>query len=150
MSAILKINILKEKKMNKVILIGRLIKDVELKTTTTDKTFARLVIAVNKGKEEANFIPVTCWNKTAELAAKYLHKGSPIIVSGSLNNNNYTDKNGNTVYGLDVLGEAIEFVPREKQEVATQDTPIKTEVVSKPKVKLEDLKIIENDDVIPF
>lgn len=100
--------------MNKVILIGRLTANPDYKQTPNGVAVCRFNIAVDrpyqKDKEkEADFISCQAWRNTADFVQRYFVKGKPIIVEGSLRNNNYTDKNGVNHYGIDVLVSNVEF-----------------------------------------
>ncbi|MCR5691106.1 MAG: single-stranded DNA-binding protein [Eubacterium sp.] len=99
--------------MNKIILMGYLSKDPELQVSQGEKEtkFARFDIAVNrrKNKNEADFFHCTAFGKMAEFIEKYFHKGSRMLVSGRMESNDYTNKNGEKVYGYQVLVEEVEF-----------------------------------------
>lgn len=100
--------------MNKVILMGRLTKDPEITSTATGTQIARFDIAVDRrfkreGDPDADFFNCNAFGKQAEFVDKYLHKGTKIVISGRVQNNNYTDKNGNKVYGTKIMVEEIEF-----------------------------------------
>lgn len=100
--------------MNKVILIGRLCADPELRQTTSGISVCRFRIAVNRprrkdAEQEADFIGCTAWRQTADFVARYFSKGSKIVVEGSLRNNDYTDNNNVKHYGMDVLVDSVEF-----------------------------------------
>lgn len=93
--------------MNKVILTGRTTKDIEVKTSASGTTFAKFTVAVQAGKDKADFINCTAFGKTAELLEKYVHKGNRIGIEGRLNisPNNYAD----------VTVDAIEFLESKKE-----------------------------------
>lgn len=102
--------------INKVILMGRLTADPELAQTQSGISVCRFTVAVNRqyadkqtGERQADFISVTAWRNTAEFVTKYFHKGSMIIVEGSLRNNDYTDKNGVKHYSMVVLADNVAF-----------------------------------------
>ena len=100
--------------MNKVILMGRLTKDPEISSSASGTTFARYSIAVDRkykqeGEPDADFFNCTSFGKQAEFVEKYLKKGTKIIVSGRLQNNNYTNKEGHKVYDVRVITEEVEF-----------------------------------------
>ena len=100
--------------MNKVILMGRLTRDPEVSSSTTGTTFARYSIAVDRrfkreGEPDADFFNCTSFGKQAEFVEKYLHKGTKVVVSGRLQNNNYTNKEGQKVYDVRIMVEDIEF-----------------------------------------
>lgn len=104
---------------NKVILVGRLVKDVEVKSTENAKV-GYIKIAVprsykNKnGEIETDFIDVTCFSLTAETAATYAHKGDLVGISGSLQNSSY-EKDGETIYKTSVVAESISFLAKHKE-----------------------------------
>lgn len=100
--------------MNKVILIGRLTADPELKQTQSGIASCRFTVAVNRPKykdnaQETDFINVQTWRGTAEFVNKYFEKGKMIVVDGSIRNNNYEDKNGVKHYSMAVLADKVEF-----------------------------------------
>lgn len=102
--------------INKVILMGRLTGDPELRQTPNGTAVAKFTVAVNRqfadkqtGERQADFINVNAWRNTADFVAKYFHKGSMIIVEGSLRNNNYTDQNGVKRYEMFVLADNVTF-----------------------------------------
>jgi len=102
--------------INKVILMGRLTADPDIRQTQNGTAVAKFTVAVNRqyadkqtGERQADFINVNAWRSTAEFIAKYFHKGSMIIVEGSLRNNNYTDQNGVKRYEMFVLADNVTF-----------------------------------------
>ncbi|WP_294349136.1 single-stranded DNA-binding protein [uncultured Clostridium sp.] len=107
--------------MNKIILLGRLIRDPELRTVETgDKVFTKFIIAVERnfksadGTRKADLIPVTVWGKKAEIICTYLKKGSSITLSGRLRTGSYEDKEGNKKYIAEVVAEDFKFVGGKK------------------------------------
>jgi len=102
--------------INKVILMGRLTADPELKQTQGGIAMCRFTVAVNRqfkakdsNERQADFINVVTWRQTAEFVSKYFSKGKMIIVEGQIRNNNYTDNNGIKHYGYDVFAENVTF-----------------------------------------
>ena len=105
--------------INKVILIGCLTKDPELRFLPGDgKAVLRFTLAVNRQfkKDEADFISCTVWGKLAETMAQYCIKGSKIAVTGSIRTGSYEDKSGNRKYTTDVNVESFEFAGGKKSE----------------------------------
>ena len=94
--------------MNVVILMGRMVRDPELKYTSGGKAFANFTLAVQKTKDEAEFIDCTVWEKTAETIAEYFKKGSAILVQGSIRSGSY-EKDGRTIYTTDVWVYKFDF-----------------------------------------
>lgn len=102
--------------MNKAILIGRLTRDPELRTTPTGRNVCQFSIAVNRtytnanGDREADFINCVVWDKQAENLARYQKKGNQIAVEGRIQTRNYDDNNGRKVYVTEVLASSISFL----------------------------------------
>lgn len=112
--------------MNKVILMGRLTREPEVSSSSSGTTFARFSIAVDRkfkkeGDPEADFFNCTSFGKQAEFVERYLKKGTKIVVSGRLQNNNYTNKDGQKVYDVRVMAEEIEFA-ESKNSSGNQDS----------------------------
>jgi len=104
--------------MNKVILMGRLAKDVELRYTQTGKAVATFTLAVDRKKGEnapanaptADFIPCVAWDKLAEIAGNYLSKGRQALVEGHIQVRSYKAKDGSNRYTTEIILEKMEFV----------------------------------------
>lgn len=114
--------------MNKVILIGRLIKDPDVRMGTNDTKIARYTLAVNRKYHKSNeptadFIGCVALGKNSEFAEKYLHKGMKIAIVGSWQTGNYTDKGGKKVYTNDCLVETHEFAESKKSQPEEQSQP---------------------------
>ena len=95
--------------MNNIVLIGRMTKDPELKYTNNGKGNTRFTLAVQRNKEETDFINCVAWEKTAENIAEYFKKGSQIAVQGAIRTGSY-EKDGRTVYTTDVWVYKFDFV----------------------------------------
>ena len=98
--------------MNSVKLSGRLTRDPELKQTPSGVPVASFALAVDRkfNREEADFIPITAWRKTAEFVAKYFHKGQRVIISeGRIRVTPYTDRDGNKRTRFEVVADEVEF-----------------------------------------
>lgn len=101
--------------MNKALLIGRLTKDPEIRHTQNGATVVSYTLAVNRrvqtpGQPDADFISCVAWNKTADLMAQYLHKGSLIGVEGRIQTRSYDNQYGNRIYITEVMTESIQFL----------------------------------------
>src|SRR5690606_25384382 len=116
--------------MNKVVLIGRLTKDPELKYTPNNKSVCQFTLAVNKfvnGENKADFISCVAWNKTAESLVRYLSKGSQLAVEGSIQTRTYDDANGVKRYVVEVLVERTFFLGKnDNQNQASAGTSYQT------------------------
>ena len=121
--------------MNKVVLIGNLSRDPDLRQTGTGTKGCNLTVAVDwrdlkqGGNLEADFIPVVCWRGLGENCAKYLKKGSKVGVSGSINVRRYEDKSGSKRYVTEVLADEVEFLDRKEKGSpdATLEIPLEDE-----------------------
>lgn len=116
--------------MNKVILMGRLTRDPEVRYAQDNMAVARFSIAVDRrfkrdGQPDADFFNCTAFSKTAEFVEKFLKKGTKIALSGSLQNDNYTDKNGIQRYDIRVIVEEIEFAESKNTGSDTPEAPAK-------------------------
>lgn len=116
--------------MNKVILIGRLARDPELRTTAGNISVATFTVAVsrpftpqNGGDSGADFISCVVWRRAAENLAKYCHKGSQIAVEGRIQTRNYTAQDGTKRYVTEVLVDNLTFLGSrsDNQGMAPQD-----------------------------
>ncbi len=114
--------------MNKVILIGRLVKDPDIRMGTNDTTIARYTLAVDRqyrknNERTSDFINCVALGKNGEFAEKYLHKDMKIAVAGSWQTGNYTDKDGKKVYTNDCLIATQEFAESKKSQTDEQSQP---------------------------
>lgn len=108
--------------VNRVVLIGRLTRDPELRTTTTGKSVCDFSIAVNKkikpqdGSSDADFFRVTAWGSTAEYVANYLHKGRMVAVDGRLQSRKYTTSDGQNREVVEVVAENVNALDRPRDD----------------------------------
>ena len=112
--------------MNKVVLMGRLTRDPEVRYTSTNNTLvASFSLAVNRrfarqGEErQADFINVVAWDKTGEFCSKYFKKGQQVGVIGRIQTRNYDDKDGKKVYVIEVIAEEAYFADSNKSASET-------------------------------
>ena len=123
--------------LNRVVLIGHLTKDPELRTTSNDVSVTSFTIAVDRnfnnqqGEKETDFIPVVAWHKLAETCAKYLEKGRLVAVSGRMQVRSYEAKDGSKRYVTEVVADEVQFLERMEEH--------------KP-----EFKEVENDEELPF
>ena len=101
--------------MNKVILIGNLTREVELRYTPQETAVGNFTLAVNDPykKDEADFIPIVVWRKTAENCANYLGKGSQVAVEGKMKVRSYEDKEGNKRWVTEVVADSVHFITKQ-------------------------------------
>lgn len=108
--------------MNKLIIIGNLVRDPELRTTQSGVSVCAFTVAVNRrrtaeaGRPEADFFRVTTWRQLAENCNRYLAKGRKVAVVGDISLNQYKDANGLPRYSMEVTADEVEFLsPRDAQ-----------------------------------
>lgn len=107
--------------MNKVIMTGRLTKDVEPRYTQTGKCVSRFNIAVNGyKKDDTNFFNVVAWDKLGELCGNYLTKGSKVLIEGQLISRSYEDNSGNKKTAIEINASNVEFLDNKKQHEQEQ------------------------------
>jgi len=130
--------------MNNVSLLGRLVKDPELRYTTTNNTaVASFTLAVDKrfvkeGEQNADFINIVAWSKSAEFCSKWFSKGLRVGVIGRIQTRTWEDTEGKKHYATEVVAESLYFADGKKSENATIET------------KKEEFDPINSDDDLPF
>lgn len=108
--------------MNKAILMGRLTKDPELRTTSNNVSVCSFTLAVDRrfknaqGQRETDFIPVVAWRQQAEFAARYFTKGSRMAVIGSIQPRSWDDNEGKRHYMTEVIADEIYFADSKREE----------------------------------
>jgi len=116
----------KENIMNNVSLVGRLTKEPELKYTQNGVAVCNFTLAINRpfknanGKNEADFIMVQVWRKSAENAANFLKKGSQAAVNGRINTRHYENDKGDRVYVTEVVADFVQFLDPKPQGQGNQ------------------------------
>lgn len=97
--------------LNKVFLMGRMVRDPEERRTANGKAVTNFTVAVDRDRdrEQTDFIDVVAWNGTAEFVSKYFRKGSMVILSGRLQMRKWEDRDGNTRTSYEVLADQIYF-----------------------------------------
>lgn len=108
--------------MNRVILIGRLTRDPEVRTSQEGTLVARYTLAVNKADNKADFVRCVTFGKSAEFVEKYLHKGIKIAIEGRIQTGSYTDDTGRKVYTTDVIVNQHELVESKEAAERNEDT----------------------------
>ena len=136
--------------MNKLNLVGKLIKDVDVKTSKDGKVIARFTVAAQRkyknseGKYDSDFIPCVAFEKSAEFIEKYFKKGDWIAIVGHMQSGSYEGKNGK-VYTLDCYVDDAEFCGGKSQDGSSKKAAAKTESSG------EFMNIADgDDDLLPF
>lgn len=136
--------------MNKVVIIGRNTKDIELKQTTSGTSVAEFSVAVDRtfknanGERESDFFNCVAFSKLAETISKYVNKGDRIGVEGRLQTRNYTNREGNKVYVTEIIVENVEFLQSKKQD---EQKPMFEEADPFKNANFEEANV---DDGLPF
>lgn len=140
--------------MNKVILMGRLTADPELRQTQTGISSCRFTVAINRkfadkntGERQADFISCTAWKQTAEFITRYFHKGSMICVEGSMRTGSYADKSHPDVthYTTEVMVDSVEFTGS-KGETAGAGRPTAAPAGAQNAVDMSEYEAIFEDN----
>lgn len=136
--------------MNKVVLIGRLSRDPELRYTSNNTPVCQINVAVSRpvaqGKEpETDFINVTIWNKQAENLVKYVKKGNQIAIEGKIQTRSYDNEEGKKVYVTEVLANHVEFIGNNSNKTNDNQTQVQD---NKTSYTVEEIDNMLSDD--PF
>lgn len=143
--------------MNKVILMGRLTRDPEVRYTTNNNTLVcTFSLAVNRrfkqeGQPDADFINVVAWAKTGEFCSKYFTKGQQVAVCGRLQTRSYDDKDGKKVYVTEVVAEDTYFADSKRDPNANAfDAGFNPSAQPNEAPSSEGFMAIEEDSNLPF
>lgn len=139
------------KGFNKVILMGNLTRDVETRTTPSGQTVSNFSLAVSRSwkgqdgqtQEQTSFINCVAWGKVGEIIAQYTSKGTPLLVSGRLDQRSYEDKDGNKRQAVEVVVEDFNFIGGGRGDDAGPSAPHSTASSSS---KSKDVVIEDIDD----
>ena len=142
--------------MNKVVLIGRLTRDPELRYTQSNIPAASFTLAVNRnfqnqnGEREADFINIVMWRKQAETAKKYHAKGSLISIEGRIQTRNYDGADGKKVYVTEVVADNFEFLETKGQKTSTPMSDVSNDIEysNAPSTNVSDEPYIDFGDTI--
>ena len=138
--------------LNKVILIGRLTADPELRHTASNLPVTSFSIAINrrfqKDSEQraADFINIVAWRNNAEFVSKYFRKGQSILVIGSLQSRSYEDKEGKKRTAFEVVADEIQFAEPKRDGASSSAA----EMTFSGAAPVDDFQQIADDDDLPF
>lgn len=135
--------------MNKVLLLGRMVADPELKYSQNNAAICRFRIATNRphkqeGQPEADFFQITAWGKTAEFISKYFKKGQQILIEGYLRNNSWTDQQGNKRYNNEIHATQVYFADSKKGNTGQSQQTTQADIENSGFYDTED------EDTLPF
>ena len=115
--------------LNKIIVMGRLVRDPELRRTNSGTAVASFTIACDRdfksdgGEREADFIECVAWRNTTEFVSKYFTKGRMAVVSGRLQTRNWTSKEGNKRKATEIVAESVYFGDSKREELQSYAAP---------------------------
>src|SRR5690606_22585578 len=113
--------------INRVVLVGRLTRDPDLRYTPNGNAVVNFTLAVNRtfknsnGEQEADFINCQAWRTTAENVAQYLRKGSLAGIEGRIQTRSYENDEGRRVYVTEVIADSVQFLEPKKQETESKN-----------------------------
>lgn len=141
--------------LNKVILIGNLTADPELKQTTSGISVVTFTIAVNRrvtkdADKQCDFINIVAWRQSAEFVSRYFKKGKPILVCGSIQTRNYTDNQGNKRYVTEVVADEVGFVESKSEGSVSVQTPEQFQYATGQVDSSPKFEPVDEDEDIPF
>ena len=141
--------------MNKIILLGTITKDIELRYSQTNVAMAKFSIAVKRetknkeGNYDSDFVNCIAYNQLAETINKYFKKGNRILVEGRIQSGSYTNQKGDKIYTTDVVVEKINFVDKLEKKEETQ-TEIVKQAMSEDPYETFGKQVSIDDSSLPF
>ena len=140
--------------MNNFNIAGRIVKEPVIKYTKDNKSVMSLDIAINNAKDDTTFLPITIFNKQAEIVSQYCHKGDMLGITGTIKNHNWEDDKGNKHYDYTFIANRVEFLSSKSNSSSeTQTTKIesKNESIDNTQIYADFGDSIEiSDDDIAF
>lgn len=139
--------------INRIILVGRLTRDPEMRKTASGLVVTTFTIAVDNrsrsgGEKSASFIPVVCWNQLAENVAKYTRKGSLVGVDGRLTQRTYERREGGRAQVFEVIADTVQFLEPKGSDNTSVDTNNDYSQPEDDSRNLDSIDIVGND--LPF
>ena len=149
--------------LNCAVIMGRLVADPELRTTTSGTSVTSFRVAVDRnfvrqGEErQADFIDVVAWRQTAEFVSRFFRKGSMIAVQGSIQTRNYEDRNGNKRTAVEIVADNVSFCGSKSESGTTGGSTARYDEPARPQSTpafasggMGDFSDIQDDDELPF
>lgn len=135
--------------LNRINVMGRIGKDLELRRTQSGKAVTRFPIAVDRDGKYAgtDWFNVVAWGRTAEFAAQYCAKGRKVVVDGRLQARDWTDKDGNKRRSVEIIANSVYFADSKPQEGPASYSPASYSPASSSPVEFSD---VEDDGDLPF
>ncbi len=139
--------------MNRIVLVGRLTRDPELRRTTSDIPVASFTLAVDDRQKDVNgqktttFIGVTVWNQAADNVAKYCRKGSLVGVDGRIHQRTFERRDGSKASVIEVIADSVQFLEPKSREIPNEEIPADDVPMEEGK-NLDAIDV--TDDDLPF
>ena len=138
--------------LNRVVQVGRLTKDPELRRTGSGKAVASFTLAVERnfkreGEPTADFLSVVCWGKVAENTANYCSKGSLVSVDGRLQTRNYENNQGQKVYVTEIVADSVQFIDTRRNGNTTTTTQTPKQEAPQPTYDDSAIKEFNESDI---
>ena len=143
--------------INTVVLVGRLVKDPELRKTSSGTSYCRFTVACDRMKRKdqedpgADFISCVAWRQAADFLTGYAEKGNQVGINGSIQTGSYTDKDGRKIYTTDVLCDRVQLLEtggKKKSDYPRNGTSVSTEDIGREAT--EDFGPSSEEDDLPF
>ena len=137
--------------INAVVLMGRFVRDPEIRTTTSGKSVCSFSLAVERDfqrseEKTADYFDCVAWGNTAEFVGKYFHKGRMIALQGRLQARTYKDREGNNRKAVEVIADKVSFTGEKAESTASREAPKETK---EPPAAYESGNLSEEFEVIP-
>jgi single-strand DNA-binding protein len=135
--------------MNKAVIVGRLVRDPDVRALNDGKIVSKFTVAVNRrfknknGEKEADFIPVVVFGKPAEFVAEYVKKGNMVSVSGRITTGSY-EKEGRKIYTTEITADEVNSIGSKK------DNQADTNIDSVQQLNDPDFVLMDDSDDVPF
>lgn len=139
--------------MNLVALVGNITKDPELKKTQENKSVVNFTLAINEGKDKAEFVMCQAWERNADLIAQYIHKGQKLGINGKLHTSSWEAQNGEKKSMTFVRVDRVEFLSAKESAQPEADSIQQVEVQPKPQPQYQEQHLSYQDikaDDLPF
>ena len=140
--------------MNRAILIGRLVRDPELRTTQNGISVCSFTLAIDRrfknkyGERETDFIPCVAWSKTAEFCAQYFSQGQRLALLGNIQPRSWEDQDGNRRYTTEVIAEEIYFADGKREQMSSaHQIPKPSNTAPEPQSESEMIPLPDNCDL---
>ena len=141
--------------LNTAIIMGRLVADPELRSSTNGTSVTSFTVAVERSykqgdERQADFIDVVAWKQTAEFITKYFRKGSMIAIQGTIQTRTYEDRNGNKRKAVEIVAQTVSFCGEKAERNSTTAERENTKPAQTPAQTSAPVEIDYDEDDLPF